>query len=158
VASSASVVEVVGARDFTTEGSATLTSVASSSSLESLMMMILPSPGGPRSLQLRSPKSFLANSLFYVMSGMRSSSSEERCTTGILSEGPSCSKTDEQWRREETSDGDPGGDGEPDGVEALLDDKEPSLEGERGRLVPLLSSIVVKRRMREENPKRKVKE
>jgi hypothetical protein len=156
------VVEVVGARDFTIEGSATSMSMASSSSLESLMMMILPSPGGPRSLQLRSPKSFLANSLFYVMSGMRSSSSEERCTTGILSEGPSCSKIGEQWRREETSDGDPGGGGEPDGigdgVEALLDDEEPSLEGERGRLVPLLSSIVVKRRMREENPKRKVKE
>jgi hypothetical protein len=76
-----------------------------------------------------------------------SSSKEERSTTGIFSKGPPCSKIDEQWRREETSNGDPGGDEDLDsadgGVEALLGDEEPSLEGERERLVSLLSSTVV---------------
>jgi hypothetical protein len=51
-------------------------------------------------------------------------------------------------RQEETSSGDPGGSEDPDnaggGVKTLLGTEEPSLEGERGRLVPLLSSIVVK--------------
>jgi hypothetical protein len=91
-----------------------------------------------------------------------SSEEEERSTTGIFLEGPPCSKTGEQWRCEETSDGDPGGSEDPDGadgsVNTLLDDEEPSLEGERGHLLPPLSSIVIKRRRREENPKRKVKE
>jgi hypothetical protein len=91
-----------------------------------------------------------------------SSEEEERSTTGIFSEGLPCSKTGEQWQREQTSDGDPSGGVDPDGtnsgVDALLGDEEPSWEGERGRLVPLLSSIVVKRRRREENPKRQVKE
>jgi hypothetical protein len=65
-------------------------------------------------------------------------------------EGSPCSKTSEQRRCEETSDGDPGGGGDLDGasggVETLLGDEEPSLEGEREHLVPLLSFIVVKRR------------
>jgi hypothetical protein len=39
------------------------------------------------------------------------------------------------------------------GVEQPLDEEEPSLEGERERLVSLLSSIVTKRRRKEENPK-----
>jgi hypothetical protein len=51
-------------------------------------------------------------------------------------------------RWEETSDGDLGGGGDHDdvdgGVEALLGKEESSLEGERGRLAPLLSSIVAK--------------
>jgi hypothetical protein len=50
----------------------------------------------------------------------------------------------------ETSDRDLGGGGDPDkadsGVDSLLGEVEPSLEGERGRLVPFLSSIVLKRR------------
>jgi hypothetical protein len=62
----------------------------------------------------------------------------------------------------ETFDGDPGGGGDSDGadggVEALLGNEESSLEGEWERLVPLLSSIMVKRRRREEKPKRKVKQ
>jgi hypothetical protein len=45
---------------------------------------------------------------------MRSSSFEERSTTGILSEGPPCSKIDERGWREETFSGDPGGSGYPD--------------------------------------------
>jgi hypothetical protein len=89
------------------------------------------------------------------------SEDEDRSTTGIFSEGPPCSNTDEQGRREEISDGDPGGDGDPDstggGVKPPLDDEEPSLEGERERLVPLLSSIVAKRRRREENRKQESK-
>jgi hypothetical protein len=36
-----------------------------------------------------------------------------------------------------------------------LDEEEPSLDGEREHLVPLLSSIVAKRRGREENPKQR---
>jgi hypothetical protein len=48
------------------------------------------------------------------------------------------------------SDGDPDGGGDPDsasgGIEPPLDEEEPSLEGEQERLVPLLCSIVTKRR------------
>jgi hypothetical protein len=40
-------------------------------------MMILLSPGGPRTSRLRSPKSFLANSSSYETSVMRSPSSED---------------------------------------------------------------------------------
>jgi hypothetical protein len=86
-----------------------------------------------------------------------SSEDEDRSTTRTFSKGPSCSNTDEQGRREEISDEDPSGGGDPDntggGVEPPLGDEEPSLEGERERLVSLLSSIVAKRRGREENPK-----
>jgi hypothetical protein len=90
---------------------------------------------------------------------MRPSSSEDedRSTIGTFSEGPSCSNSDEQRRCEEISDGDLGGGGDPDnaddGVELPLGEEEPSLGGERERLVPLLSFIVVKRRRKEENPK-----
>jgi hypothetical protein len=77
-------------------------------------------------------------------------------------EGLPYSRTGEQWRCEVTPDGDPGGGGDPDGVgggvEPLLGDKELSFEEEREHLVSLLSSIVAKRRRREENPKQKVKE
>jgi hypothetical protein len=89
---------------------------------------------------------------------MRHSSSEDedRSTTGTFSEGPSCSNTGDQGQREEISDGDSGGGGDLDnasgGVEPPLDEEEPSLDGERERLVALLSSIVVKRRGREEKP------
>jgi hypothetical protein len=89
---------------------------------------------------------------------MRPSSSEdeERSTTRTFSEGPPCSSTSEQWQHEETSDGDPSGGGDLDGtdggVETLFGEEDPSLKLERERLVPLLSSIVAKRR-REEKPK-----
>jgi hypothetical protein len=92
---------------------------------------------------------------------MRPSSSEDedRTTTGTFSKGPPCSNTGEQGRHEEISNGDPGGGGDPDsadgGVELPLDEEKPSLEGERECLVPLLSSIVPKRRGREENPKQR---
>jgi hypothetical protein len=94
--------------------------------------------------------------------GFFSSKQEERTTTGIFLEGPLCSRTDEQWQRKETSDGDPGGGGVPDdvsgGVKTLFHDEELSLEGEQEHLVSLVSSFVAKRRWREENLKRKVKE
>jgi hypothetical protein len=95
---------------------------------------------------------------------MRPSSSEDedRSTTGTFSEGPPCSNTDEQGRREEISDGDPGGGGDPDstggGVEPPLGEEEPSLAEEQEHLFPLLSSIVSKRRGREENPKQRREE
>jgi hypothetical protein len=56
----------------------------------------------------------------------------------------------------ENSDGDP--DGADGGVETLLGEEDPSLEGERGCLEHLLSSIAPKRRKREENPKRETKD
>jgi hypothetical protein len=75
-------------------------------------------------------------------------------------EGPPCSRTSWQGWREETSEWDPGGGGDPDvtgsGVETLLGGEEPSLKGEQEHLLSLLSSIVAKRR-REKNPKRKSK-
>jgi hypothetical protein len=87
------------------------------------------------------------NSSSRGVSGMRFSSYEERSTTRIFSEGPSCSKTGER-RWWETSDGDSVGSGDPDrvddSVETLLGAEEPSFEGEQERLVPLLSSIVIK--------------
>jgi hypothetical protein len=89
---------------------------------------------------------------------MRHSSSEDedRSTTGTFSEGPPCSNTGERGWREEISNWDPGGGGDPDsasgGVEPPLGKEEPSLEGERERLVSLLSFIMAKKR-REENPK-----
>jgi hypothetical protein len=77
-----------------------------------------------------------------------SSSFDERPTTGILLEGPPCSKTGERWWREKTSGGDPGSGGDSDGagggVATLLGDEEPPFEGSRGHLIPLLSSNVVK--------------
>jgi hypothetical protein len=61
-------------------------------------------------------------------------------------EGPPCSNTGEQGQCEETSEGDPGGGGDPDGTGGgalvLLGGELPSTEGERSRLRPLLSSIV----------------
>jgi hypothetical protein len=41
--------------------------------------------------------------------GKSSSSFKDRSTTGILSEGPPCSKIGKRRRREETSGGDPSG-------------------------------------------------
>jgi hypothetical protein len=81
------------------------------------------------------------------------SEDEERSTTGAFPEGPPCSTIREQWQCEEISGEDYSGGREPDGadggVEALLNGEEPSLEGERERLVPLLSSIFSKWRERE---------
>jgi hypothetical protein len=117
-------------------------------SSESLRMIILSSPGGPRTSWLRSPKSFLMNFSSHKMPGMRPSSSEDedRSTTRTFSEGPPCSNTGEHGQREEISDGDPSGGGDPDGtnggVEPPLGEEEPSLEGERARLVPLFYSII----------------
>jgi hypothetical protein len=75
-----------------------------------------------------------------------SSEDEERSTTEAFLEDPPCSNIDEWGRREETSGGDVSDDGDPDdvnsGVLAPSSDGLPSLEGERARLVPLLSSIV----------------
>jgi hypothetical protein len=81
---------------------------------------------------------------------MRSPSSEdeERSITEAFPEGSwdPCSNTGEQRRREEISDGDPGGGGDPDGtgggVLMSLGDGLPSLKGKRERLMPLLSFIV----------------
>jgi hypothetical protein len=79
-----------------------------------------------------------------------------------LSRRDPCSNTGELGRCEETSGGDPSGDGEPEGasggVGTLLDGGLPSIEGERTRLVPLLSSIVREQGARKVNPKQKGKE
>jgi hypothetical protein len=78
---------------------------------------------------------------------MRSSPSEDedRLITGAFPEPPPRSNTSEEGWREEISDGDPSGGGDPDGVDggvlASLGEGLPSAEGERKRLVPLLSSI-----------------
>jgi hypothetical protein len=138
----------------TTEGGEASTSIASSShtlsssSSELLRMMTLPSLCDLRRLWFRSPKSFLVNSSSHEESGKRSSSSKDRSTTEILFDGPPCSNTSECRWRDETSGRDPsvGGDtdGDNDGVEMLLGEEEPSLEGAREQFVPsclpLLSS------------------
>jgi hypothetical protein len=67
---------------------------------------------------------------------MRPSSSEDedRSTIGTFSKELPCSNTGEQGRHEEFSNRDSGGSGDPDsiggGVEPLLNEEEPSLEGE----------------------------
>jgi hypothetical protein len=104
--------------------------------------------------RLRSSKSFLASSSSREVSAKKSSSPEDevRSTIGIGSEGPPCSHGGKQRRRDEVSGGDCIGGGDPDkddgGVEALLGEEDPSLEGERGRLRFFLSSIDLKRRER----------
>jgi hypothetical protein len=81
-------------------------------------------------------------------STMRSHSleDEERSTTRAFSEDPPCSSTGEQGQCEETFARDVSGGGDPDGangrVLAPSGNGLPSLEGERTRLVPLLSFIV----------------
>jgi hypothetical protein len=131
--------------EFVAEGGAAsaltaASSWVSSSSSESLMTMILPSPGGPRISRLRSPKSFLANSSSCEVSATKSSSPEDkaRSTTGTSSEGPPCSNRGKQRRRDEVTGGDCVGGGDPErdggGVEALLGEEDLSPEGERGRL------------------------
>jgi hypothetical protein len=111
-------------------------------------MMTLPSPGDLRMSRLRSLKSLLANSSSREVSVMRpcSSENEERSTTAAFPEELPCSNTGERVQREETSGGDPSGGGDLEGagggVGAPLGHGLPSLEEERARLVPLLSSIV----------------
>jgi hypothetical protein len=132
-------VEVVGAGDFTAEGD-TASASATSSSWHLLFFhgvtkdddfAIVMRPKKPR---LRSLKSLLGKSSSYEVSEKLSSPSEERSTTGTFSEGPPCSKTGEQWWCKETSDGDPGGGGDPNsadvGVETLVGEEDSSLEGE----------------------------
>jgi hypothetical protein len=109
---------------------------------------MLSSLNGMRSPRLRSLKSCLASSSSREVSGKASSSSEDRSTIGIPSEGPPCSYSVVGGLSKETSSGDTSGgrdpDGEGDGVEASLnEDKEPLMD-EHERLVPLLSSIVNK--------------
>jgi hypothetical protein len=116
-------------------------SCASASLSESSRTMILPSPGGLRMSQLRSPKSFLASYASREVSPMN----EEGSIIGVFPEALPCSNTGEQGQRDETSDGDSGGGGDPDdvdgGVLASSGRGLPSAEGERSRLMPLLSSI-----------------
>jgi hypothetical protein len=91
--------------------------------------------------RLRSQKSFPVNSSLREVS----TTSEEGPLTGVIPEALPYSNTGEQRRCDETSDGDPGGGGDPDGVGggvfALSDRGFPSAEGERSCLMPFLSSI-----------------
>jgi hypothetical protein len=146
-------VEAVEVGDLTTKDGAasvstTFSSCTSFFSSESLRMMILSSSDGPKTSQLRSQQSLLTNTSSRETSAMIFSSSEdeERSTTGVFLEDPPCSNTGEWGRREETSDGDVSGGGDPDGVDggvlAPSSDGLPSLEGERACFVPLLSSII----------------
>jgi hypothetical protein len=104
--------------------------------------------------RLRLPKSFLVSYSSREVSAKKSSSPEDetRSTIGTGSEGPPCSHGGKQRRRDEVSGGDciGGGDQERNdsGVEALLGEENPSLEGKRGRLRFFLSSIDLKRRER----------
>jgi hypothetical protein len=138
----------LAAEDGTALASVAFSSRTSSSSLESLRMMILPLPGAPRMSRLRSPKSLLTNSSFYETSTMRSPSleDEERSTTRAFSEDPPCSSTGERGQREEASSGDVNDGDDPDGADggvlAPSGDGLPSLEGERARLMPPFSSII----------------
>jgi hypothetical protein len=74
-----------------------------------------------------------------------SSGDEERSIIGVFPEALPCSNTGEQGRRNETSNGDPGGGEDPNGTSGLvLTSLGRGLlfaEGERSCLMPLLSSI-----------------
>jgi hypothetical protein len=151
--------EAVVVGDLTAKDGAASTSMAfssrtSSSSSESLRMMNLLSPGGPRTSQLRLPKGLLVNALSRETSAMRSPSleDEERSTTEALMEDHPCSHTGEWGQCEKTSGGDISGGGDPDGagggVLAPSGDGLPTLERERARLMPLLSYIDCKCRFK----------
>jgi hypothetical protein len=103
--------------------------------------IILLSPSGPWMSRLRSLKSFLTSSSSREVSIMN----EEGSSIGIFPGVLPCSNTSEHGRRNETTDGDPGGGGDSDGtgggVSTSLVKGLPTAEGERSRLVPLLSSI-----------------
>jgi hypothetical protein len=105
----------------------------------------------------------MANSSSCETSVMRSPSSEdeERSTTRAFPEDPPYSHTGERGQREETSGGDVSDDGDLEGVGgrvlASSGDGFSSLEGEQARLVPLLSSIDFKRRVRNVNPRQERK-
>jgi hypothetical protein len=92
---------------------------------------------------------------------MKFSSSEdkERSIIGAFPEETPCSNIDEHGRREEISDGDPGGDGDPDGTDGgvlvSLGEGLPFREGERSRLMPLWSFINGEQRAREGEPQSK---
>jgi hypothetical protein len=85
-----------------------------------------------------------------------SSEDKERSIIRAFTKEPSCSNTGEQGRREEISDGDPGGggdrDGASDGVLASLGEGLPSEEGERSCLMHLWSSIDGEHMVREGEP------
>jgi hypothetical protein len=70
---------------------------------------------------------------------------EEGLSIGIFPEALPCSNTSEQGWHDGATDGDSGGSGDPDGagggVSASPGKGLPSAEGERSRLVPILSSI-----------------
>jgi hypothetical protein len=70
---------------------------------------------------------------------------EEGSIIGVFPEALPCLNTGEQGLRDETTDGDPGGGGDPDGagggVLVSSDKGLPSAEGERSLLMPLTSSI-----------------
>jgi hypothetical protein len=129
---------------------AVFSSCASFSSSESSRMMTLPSSGGPRTTQLRSPKSLWVNSKSREVAAMISSSSkdEDRSITGAFPEPP-CSNTGEQGWREEISNEDPGSGGDPDGasggVLVALGEGLPFAEGEHSRLMPFFPPLVVSR-------------
>jgi hypothetical protein len=76
-----------------------------------------------------------------------SSKDEESSITGMFLEGPPCSNTGERGWHEVTSDGDPGGGGNPDGagdgVLASLGDGLPLVEGERGTKEIFIASFVL---------------
>jgi hypothetical protein len=77
---------------------------------------------------------------------MRSVSNQRRrALTGVAPEALPCSNNDEQRRRDETSDGDSGGVGDPDGIGVRVFASSgrglPSAEGECSRLTSFLSSI-----------------
>jgi hypothetical protein len=95
----------------------------------------------PEDVVVELAKKILANS----SSREVSTTSKEMLLTEVAPEAPPCSNTLEQRRRDETSDGDPGGGEDPDGIGIRVFASSgrglPSAEGERSRLTPFLSSI-----------------
>jgi hypothetical protein len=133
---SATAVEADGSGEFLAEEGVVLALVRSSSrtyssSSESLRMMMLPSPGGPRRSHLRSSKSLRMMSSSREVLGAVSSSCEDKSTIGNPSEGSPCSYNGDggPWDEpsgEETSDGEDGV-GDAGGVDASLDKDEDAL-------------------------------
>jgi hypothetical protein len=131
---SSAAVEEDGAGEFLAEEGIVSTSArsslhTSSSTSESLRMMMMSLPSGPRRPRLRSPKSLRVISSSCEVMGVTSSSSKDKSTTGNPTEGSPCSyiRDGGPWDEPSSEEATEDAIGDDSGVDALLDEDEDML-------------------------------